>query len=544
MNNNMNKKRVLFIGLDAGDTELIEQWCREGLLPHISKMRSQGTWSRMQTTSEIVHVSGWPSIFTGTNPDKHGLYHSYVMNPGQQSLQRPRPDSSPYPFFWKLLSDRGKRCVIMDAFLTCPCENFNGAQILEWGTWTRFWEQTTTPASLKREIQKKFGSYPSEDHSKVMTSPDCKGFRQRLLAAVEKKTKVVKWLMNKEEWDLFLVIFSETHPSGHYFWHLHDPSYPAHPKEGAGMMEHSLRDIYVALDKAIGEILESVDENTTVFLVSGDGMGPNYSGSHILNDLLKKMGLLKMAGSNAGKSENKTVMPGKSLKNRGDLLSTLRKLIPATWRVAISKTLIPRSMKEKLAQRWLTADIQWDETRAFLIMNANEGFIRINLKGREPQGTVEPGKEYEELCEEIYQTAKTMVNPENGKLAAHTVFKTDTIYGGPFRKNMPDIIINWNYDAKLMTELQTDKYGRISVQGAPFSVNPYYTGNHRPNAFMVSMGPNIQKGSVLKDVSNLDLAPTILSFYDIKPPDYMDGRVISELLRSREAESPSSGWKR
>src|SRR5215510_11953648 len=92
---NRRKGRVLFIGLDAGDAELIEQWCRKGFLPNISRMRAQGTWARMETTAEIVHVSAWPSIFTGTTPDKHGLYHAYVMHPGHQGPLRPRPDRSP-----------------------------------------------------------------------------------------------------------------------------------------------------------------------------------------------------------------------------------------------------------------------------------------------------------------------------------------------------------------------------------------------------------------------------------------------------------------
>ena len=76
-------------------------------------------------------------------------------------------------------------------------------------------------------------------------------------------------------------------------------------------------------------------------------------------------------------------------------------MIPKSFRAAVSRALIPRSVKEKLSLHWKTAGIAWQHSRAFLIDNANEGYIRINLKGREPQGIVEPGKEYEDLCEEI-----------------------------------------------------------------------------------------------------------------------------------------------
>jgi predicted AlkP superfamily phosphohydrolase/phosphomutase len=212
-------------------------------------------------------------------------------------------------------------------------------------------------------------------------------------------------------------------------------------------------------------------------------------------------------------------------------------MIPERLRIAVTKTLLPRSMQEKLSLRWKTAGISWNQTRAFLIENSNEGYIRINLKGREPQGSVEPGTEYHDLCEEIYQTVTAMTNPTNGALAARAVYKTDDIYQGPCRSHMPDIIINWNDDAKITTELLTAKYGVARSKEPGCAVPPYYTGNHRPNAFMISLGPDISQGAVCEGTSILDLAPTILHQFGIAPPDYMDGRVLSE-LRSSKQEQP------
>jgi len=68
----VNKNRLLFIGLDAGDAHLIEQWCLEGWLPNISRMKAEGVWARLATTADVFHVSAWPSTFTGTTADKAG----------------------------------------------------------------------------------------------------------------------------------------------------------------------------------------------------------------------------------------------------------------------------------------------------------------------------------------------------------------------------------------------------------------------------------------------------------------------------------------
>jgi hypothetical protein len=94
---------------------------------------------------------------------------------------------------------------------------------------------------------------------------------------------------------------------------------------------------------------------------------------------------------------------------------------------------------------------------------------------------------------------------------------------------MPDIIVTWNEDAKLTTELLTKKYGVARSPLAGYQMTPYYTGNHRASAFMAAVGTDIPAGKVLKGTSILDLAPTILSYFGIAPAGYMQGAVMREL---------------
>jgi predicted AlkP superfamily phosphohydrolase/phosphomutase len=519
--------KILLIGLDAGDRELIEQWEREGALPNIARLRATGMSAALRTTAEVLHVSAWPSIFTGTTPDKHGLYHAYVMQQGEQAPVRPRPESCPVPFLWKMLDAQGKRCIVIDAFLTCPLRDMSGVQIVDWGSWTHFCRETILPPSLGAEIASRFGAYPAEDHSKVgMTPPaDPRGFRDRLLAAVERKRELAQWLMQSQPWDFFLVVFGECHPAGHYFWHFHDSAYPSHPRE-AHEMRSALRDIYVALDRAIGELTRTAGEDVMVCVVSGDGMGPNYSGSHLLAPLLERMRLLNDPGDTSRAAP----------KSRRDLFGAARDLIPKPLRALVSRTLLPRSVNEKLALRKKTAGISWERTRAFAIDNANEGFIRVNLKGRDPQGTVEPGAEFQSLCDVLAETASSLVNPFNARRAAHAVFVTDELFHGPCRHSLPDLVITWNPQALISTQVTGERCGLVQSEHAAHELMPYYSGNHRPNAFAIFTGPQVPAGRVVEGASILDLAPTFLAHFGIAAPAYMDGATLRELAPAAELD--------
>jgi predicted AlkP superfamily phosphohydrolase/phosphomutase len=511
--------RLLVIGLDACDRELLEAWTAQGHLENLAKLRAEGAWTSLKTTAEVLHVSAWPSIYSGVPADRHGLYHAYVMLPGQQAPARPRPDLCPVPFVWKLLDERGKRCIVMDAFLTCPLEGFGGIQIVDWGSWTHFWKPTILPASVEREMRR-FGPYPAEDHSSVgMTPPvDPVGSRGRLLKAVEAKTRVVEWLAQTQPWDFFLAVFGEGHAAGHYFWHYQDSSYTAYPQTADPQLRTALLDVYMALDRAIGTLLAYADDRTTVLVVSGDGMGPNHSGSHLLEELLRRMSLLN-APSEAGPA-------GARPQKRGrNLLGTIRGLVPRDLRAAVSRHLLPRSVNERLSLHWKTAGIDWARTRAFLIENANEGFVRVNLRGREPFGVVGAGAEYDDLCSSVVAVAAALTNPATGRRAASAVHKTTDVFDGPCSSLLPDVIINWDPGALTTTDLDAGAHGVLRGR-APFEVSPFYTGNHRPNAFLAGIGPAVSKDAVPSDASILSLAPTILAHFGIDAGAGMNAPVL------------------
>ena len=136
-----------------------------------------------------MHVSAWPSIYTGTTPGRHGLYHAYQVRAGDQRVQRTLPEWCARPPFWKFLDDAGRRCIVFDAFMDFRLPDFKGVQILEYGTWTWFSEPWSSPRGLYQEIVRRFGPYPAPEHSRQVTIPDQLWFREKLLEAARVKSR-------------------------------------------------------------------------------------------------------------------------------------------------------------------------------------------------------------------------------------------------------------------------------------------------------------------------------------------------------------------
>jgi predicted AlkP superfamily phosphohydrolase/phosphomutase len=343
------RRRGLLLGLDSADAELIERWSDAGHLPTFARLRSEGLWRRLRTTAEVMHVSAWPTIYTGTSPGRHGLYHAYQVRAGDQRVQRTLPEWGARPPFWKFLDDAGRQCIVFDAFMDLALPAFKGIQILEYGTWTWFSEPWSSRRGLHQEIVKRFGPYPAPEHSRQVTLPDQLWFREKLLEAARVKSQAARWLLAEYPWDMAFITFGELHGAGHYLWHSGDPGYPLYPPGGLAAAPHPLRDVYAAIDEAIGEIVATLDDRTTLLITSGDGMGPNYSGSHLMPELLHQMGLF-FAPSVGHSHDAQARTPKKGLA------SALRGAIPLSVRQSITRCL-PRSIRYQLSTKWMNADI-------------------------------------------------------------------------------------------------------------------------------------------------------------------------------------------
>ena len=514
--------RVLVLGLDSADAELIERWADEGHLPALARLRREGAWSRLGTTAEVMHVSAWPTIYTGADPGHHGLYHAYQARAGTGALHRTQAEWMALPPFWQPLDQRGRKCIVMDAFMDAPLAGFRGTQILEYGTWTWFSDPSGTPARIHRELLRRFGPYPAPEHSKVLTVPEPNGFRDALVAGARRKGEVVRWLLGAAEWDMAFIGFGETHGAGHYLWHVGDAEFPSHAADTPASLASALRDVYVAVDEALGAILDGLDRSTTVLVMSGDGMGPNYSGCHLLPEALHRLGLFHGAGVGAAAT---TDAPR---KKRG-LAAVVRQAIPLGVRQSVTRCL-PRSVHYRLSMKWVNGAIDWDRSKVFCIPNSNEGYLRVNLRGRDSRGIVQPGAEYAELLAQVEARVSELAVPA-GRRAVHRVYRPGERYPGSEQPHLPDLSVTWDAEARTLGSLESPACGRIEGR-AGYQIAPYYTGNHRPTAFVGVAGPGVAAGVLPDGGTILDLAPTVFALLGEAPPAHFQGRAWRGLVRA------------
>jgi predicted AlkP superfamily phosphohydrolase/phosphomutase len=510
------RNRVLLIGLDSGDAELIEAWMASGHLPNFAALKAQGLYSRVGTTADIMHVSAWPTLYTGTGPGQHGLYHAYQVYAGEQLIRRPDPAGAGRPPFWKYLDDAGRKCIVFDAFMDYPLPGFKGQQILEYGTWTWFGTPASNPRGLLRSIKSRFGEYPAPEHTEQVQVPeDPLSFRDKLVAGARVKGRITSALMRESDWDMLFVTFGEPHGAGHYLWHFDDPDYPLQGADPRHRGLNFMRDVYAAIDAALGEMLAASDDRTTVLVTSGDGMGPNHAGAHLCPELLHRLDLFH--SQNVGGASN----PSAAKKKKG-VLSLVREAIPLGLRQQVSRCM-PRSMRMNVSLKWMNAGIDWSRSRVFCVPNSNEGYFRVNLKGREPLGVVGAGAEYDDLVGGLVAELEQLKNPLNGVRAVETVGRVDALCHGERVRDLPDALATWNPAARITSSLESPRAGRIDKLPG-YQISPFYTGNHRPNAFVLARGPAVGAGASLDGGHIADIAPTVLSLLGVDVPPHFEGR--------------------
>jgi predicted AlkP superfamily phosphohydrolase/phosphomutase len=406
----------------------------------------------------------WASFYTGLSPGQHGRYFWNYPEQGTYERRLYRDRNTPLQPFWAQLSQSGLRSAIIDV-PKCPLvTELNGVQVADWLVHGRDYEETCSwPVELAGDLLRRFGDDRTDrvDHEdylcRVHSLPpdELETLQQYLVDGLEKKTAFACELL-QENWDLFLIVFKEAHCIGHQAWDVSDTDF--------------VKRIYQALDRAIGEIARRAGPETTLIVFSDIGMAPNYTGEHLLDQVLLRL-------------ESKIATRRQRMKLAG-------RRAPGRLRALITGD----AESNPLSANRLAFQVEHNEI---------SGAIRINLFGREPAGIVLPGEDYERICHRLTEELLALRVPETGEPLVETVLRTDQAYPGEHQNELPDLFVIWSRRSRI-TGAQSRSLGTLYLPPPA-----YRTGNHTQGGFYLGVGPRTLPGRDLGGASIIDLAPTV-----------------------------------
>jgi predicted AlkP superfamily phosphohydrolase/phosphomutase len=235
-----------------------------------------------------------------------------------------------------------------------------------------------------------------------------------------------------------------------------------------------------------------------------------------------------------------TFVEGQGAYRRSSLINRVatayKRYLPVSWRAWIRRSLPGsfKSAKEKMESQLFASAIAWQKTRVYSLGAC--GNIFINLKGREPAGTVEAGSEYEALRDEVAARLAELRSPQ-GKPLVRQVLRREEVYHGRYLDLAPDLVVTWHdygywgrarYD-QITTELfETDfswEFGTLPL-----------SGTHRPDGILIACGGDVIPGQQIEGARLVDLMPSIMSYLQLPVPRTLDGEVLADLFRAGAVE--------
>jgi predicted AlkP superfamily phosphohydrolase/phosphomutase len=505
-----NGSRQLVVGLDAMEWSLIERWVGEGKLPAFQQLLSQGAHGTLRSTSEQLPDTVWAAIFTGLNPAKMGKYFYVQYDPETLGLKHLTDDEIHTKAFWDHLSDAGVRVGIVDAPKYPMSHSLNGFQLTNYGAHATRTARASNPPELLREIDRRFGPHPVSDCDAFGDKPrSLRTLREHVLEGVRVHGEVFRWLMQRDDWQVFFAGFSAPHCIGHHFWHWVDPTHPRHGEPDPYGLADSLERVYREIDTQLGKMLELLDDSTSVLVTAGHGMGPIYHASWNLPEILSLLGY----GVSNGVDRTERQEEADAQRN---FWRMLKMIVPGKLQYTI-KAMLPQRLQDELLFRWYAGDHDWKGHRAFAVPNNDSvGAIRVSVKGRDRDGAVEP-EDYERVCSEIKEALEQLTDPVSGRSVVQKVTLTHEEFAGPYLDGLPDITVLWDQSFPWNT-VRSPRLGTLRIRRQDSRA-----GSHTTYGFFIARGPAFAPAHEVVGASVYDIAPTVLDLAGVDVPDDMDG---------------------
>lgn len=430
-------RRLLAVGLDAAEPSFIRQKIEAGEMPVLGRLLGEGTWSRVESPAPIGSGTVWPTFFTGTEPREHGTYSDWLWHPASATLEH--YDGQRLVPFWKSLADGGRKVGVLDVPFAPLVGLREGFEISEWGAHDAFEGRISfAPETLSEVLMQGGARHPfsAERHNDAGAHnvEALKRLAADCLEGARLRGELSSRLIRERETEFSLIVFPEIHHASHKLWHTVAPEHELYALDelnGARHVEPTLAELLREIDVQIGRLIEAAGgDKTAVVVFSLHGMKPARGLPAFLPKILCAHSFSQIAGFGSQSWTERAL----------SLFALMKRRAPAPLKKLYYRS-VPQEMTQKLAQPTMIPAYDWSRTRAFALPSDQNGWIRINLAGREAKGCV-PVERYDETCAEIEETLRAL-STEDGRPLVREVIRTAESAEDSLSCLIPDIVVHW-----------------------------------------------------------------------------------------------------
>jgi predicted AlkP superfamily phosphohydrolase/phosphomutase len=455
--------RVAVIGLDCATPQLLFDQLA-GEVPNINALLSRGFFGDLASITPPITIPAWACAMSGKTPGQLAIYGMRNRkDTTYEGLSIATSTAVKEPQVWDVLGGRGLKSLLIGVPPGYPPRPLEGWRVSCFLTPPSA-DSFTYPADLGGEIEEELGGEPY-----IFDIPN---FREKgedvvldqVFRMTERRFRVARRLVKSKAWDFFMLVEMGPDRLHHVFWQHFDPKHPKH--QPGNRFETAFRDYYRFLDREIGALVEALPEDTVIVLMSDHGARRMVGGVRF-NEWLAAQGYLRFDQEPDGPTP-------------------------------IAKAVVD----------WPNT-VAWGDGGYY-------GRLFLNVKGREPQGTIEPSR-YEEVRNELVEELEAMPGPEGEPLGTK-VFKPEDVYP-EVRGVAPDLIVYFG-------DLEWRSVGQVGT-GQVFTYEND-TGpdgaNHDRNGVFAMAGVPSQPLGRRAGLRLIDVGPALLSLYGLDAPDGAQGR--------------------
>ncbi len=460
---------LAILQFDSPSVSLLGRMLGEGRLPAVAGLRERGTWHELETPATHFAAGAFHTLYSGAEIADHGLFYPFQWSAPDQRVRYMTAFEAPPPV-WERLGRRGWRTLAIDPYESRPPgAPPAGVLVSGWQLSDRVVLQPwSSPPGARRRLERLFG--PPVAVQEVFgrhSADELLGLRRRLLAAPGRVADAATLLLGERPFDLAWLTFSAAHVAGHQFWdlsQLDDGCRGRRSQTRRGGLDGgarrvlggALEEVYEAVDAAFARVLAALPEDADVIVVSPVGMDVNTSRADLLPEMLEAV----LRGS------------ARPAEGAGSIWR-LRAALPTGVRARVAEAL-PDRVALALTARLELRGLDWSATRAFAQPADNQGYVRLNLRGRERAGIVDPA-EAGALMDEIAAGLSSFCDLD-GAPAVKSVDRVFDAFGaGAHADRLPDLIVRWSDRPATMLEgVRSERFGEVRRRGSASG----RSGNH------------------------------------------------------------------